>query len=431
MRRSVLSLLSLFSYSVFFILAACAPRQLETSIQETQAAANEITARIGFTSSSSGNFKLESTQQANGIRLWMEHINQAGGIELSNGSVVKFDSKDYDDEADRARVEALYTRLISEDKTDFLISPYSSTLADSAAVIAEQYGRVMIAAGAALDGVFQKGYTLVYQTYTPASQYLTGALELLKQVDPQASDIAIIYESGQFSSFVSNGLKEYAEAQGYRVVLFEDYPPGTTDFSPIISKIEEAAPDAILGGGHVPDGSAFVEQLYENEVRARFIALLQAPLEPSFAGLGEAAFGIIGPSQWEPVAEIDQAAVEKKSLEWAGPSNATFITAYRDKYGEEPSYQAAGGYASGLILQQAIVAAGSLDTQAVKAALDNLDMMTFFGQIKFDNHAENHGMQSCHSMVYIQWQRDAAGHLVKRKIWPAPADAPQIVYPIR
>jgi len=78
----------------------------------------------------------------------------------------------------------LYTRLATEDNATFLISPYSSGLADAAAVIAEQYGKIMITTGAASDSTYQKGYTLVFQAYTPASKYLTGAADLLAATDP-------------------------------------------------------------------------------------------------------------------------------------------------------------------------------------------------------------------------------------------------------
>ncbi len=56
--------------------------------------------------------------------------------------------KFYDDESKNDRVQALYTKIINEDKADFLLSPYSSGLARSAAVVSEQNGKVMITAGA-------------------------------------------------------------------------------------------------------------------------------------------------------------------------------------------------------------------------------------------------------------------------------------------
>ncbi len=60
-------------------------------------------------------------------------------------------------------------------------------------------------------------------------------------------------------------------------------------------------------------------------------------------------------------------------MDWFGPSSSEFTSAYKAAYNEDPSYHAAGGYAAGLLLQQAIEEADSLDTQAVKTALDNID----------------------------------------------------------
>ena len=52
-------------------------------------------------------------------------------------------------------------------------------------------------------------------TYTPASHYLTGAVDLLGKLDPKAKKIAIIHEKDKFSTDVVNGLKKYAEEKGY------------------------------------------------------------------------------------------------------------------------------------------------------------------------------------------------------------------------
>lgn len=424
------------SYSVLFVmiliagllLAACQPAQpAETPTSGEGTQAEEATALIGFTASQTGSYNVESTRQINGLNLWIKQVNDAGGITLQDGTVVKFDTKFYDDESNKDRVQELYTRLATEDNADFLISPYSSGLTDAAAVIAEQYGKIMVTTGAASDSTYQKGYTLVFQAYTPASRYLTGALDLLAVADPSIKKIAIVHENDKFSTDVSTAAEAYAKEKGYEVVLFEAYDSGTTDFAPFINKISEAAPDAILGGGHFQDGSTFAKQLYEKQVPAKFVTLLVAPPEPSFAELGDAALGIIGPSQWEPLVSFSQDTAG--DMAWFGPSSADFTEAYKAAYNEDPSYHAAGGYVAGLLLQQAIEKAGSLDPQAIKAAMDSTDLLTFFGHMKFDSSAENHGLQTGHSMVYIQWQPDENGNLVKQVVWPAEGATAETLFP--
>ena len=185
-----------------------------------------------------------------------------------------------------------------------------------------------------------------------------------------------------------------------------------------------------MGGGHFQDGSTFAKQLFDKNISVKFVSILVAPPEPNFAELGDAALGIIGPSQWEPLAAFTEAAAKSAGLGWFGPTGADFVAAYKAAYNEEPSYHAAGGYIAGLLLQKAIEQAGSVDAQAVKSALDSLDLLTFFGHMKFDTTAEAHGLQIGHSMVYIQWQKDSSGNLVKQVVWPAEGATAKTLYPL-
>lgn len=383
---------------------------------------------IGFTASQTGKLNVEGIRQINGLNLWMERANAAGGVKLADGSVVKFSSKFYDDESNKGRVQELYTKLINDDKADFLVSPYSSGLTDAAAVIAQQNNKIMLTAGAASDSTYKKGFTMVYQTYTPASRYLTGAVDILAKLDPKAKKIAIVHEKDKFSTDVVTDLKKYAEGKGYNVVLFEGYDSGTTDFAPFINKIPPDV-DAIMGGGHFADTSTFAKQIYEKGVKPKVVALLVAPPEPKFAEMGEACVAVIGASQWEPAAKYSPEAAKAENKEWVGPTVADFVKDYKAKFKEDPSYHSAGGYVAGLLIEQAIRQAGSTATDKVKAELDKMDIATFYGNIKFNTTPAANGLQIGHDMVYIQWMKDS-GKYTKEVIWPdaAKTKSPIICY---
>jgi branched-chain amino acid transport system substrate-binding protein len=387
--------------------------------------AAEQTVVIGFTASHTGKLNVEGMRQINGVNLWIEQVNKAGGVKLPDGTQVKFVAKNYDDESKKERVQELYTKLISTDKANFLISPYSSGLADAAAVIAQQYNKIMITAGAASDSTYKKGFTLVYQSYTPASRYLTGAIDLLGKINPSAKKVAIVNEKDKFSTDVVNALKAYAETKGYKIALFEGYDSGATDFAPFINKIP-ADVDAVMGGGHFADTSTFAKQLFEKGVKAKMVALLVAPPEPKFAELGDAAYGVIGASQWQPEAKYSADAAKKANMDWFGIPVADFVTTYKAMFKEEPSYHSAGGYVAGLILEYAIKKAGSTDTAKVKAVLDGMNLMTFYGHLKFDNTPKAHGLQVGHEMVYTQWQKKD-GKLVNEVVWPEAAQTSKAV----
>jgi len=387
------------------------------------------TLTIGFTTSQTGKYNESSTRQVDGFKLWMDQVNAAGGIKLADGTTYKVEAKTYDDESSSDRVQELYTDLATKDNADFLISPYSSGLTAAAAVVSEQYGKVMITTGAASDATYKQGFTKVYQIYTPASRYLTSSIDLLASLDPSAKKLAFVYENSKFSTGVVEAAKAYAEDHGYDVVMFEGYDPDTTDFNPFINKIQAANPDAVLGGGHFQDGSTLAKQLSEKKVPVKFVSLLVAPPEPKFAELGEAAMAVAGPSQWEPAVQYTEDAAKALGMDWYGPTGEDFTKAYTDAYGAEPSYHSAGGYAAGLVLQHAIEMAGSIDPDAVAAALDGTNLMTFFGPTKFDTTADNHGLQVGHDMIVIQWEPGNGNELAKQIVWPEAAKTADPMYP--
>ncbi len=450
MRRKLYLLLGLLLVASM-ALAACAKTATPTAAPEaTQAPATQppaaeatqapaeatqapsakvVTVTIGFTQSKTGKYNEESTRQSDGLDLWIKQVNDNGGIKLSDGTVVKFKAVSYDDESSGDKVQQLYTRLVTKDKADFLISPYSSGLTASAAIISEQYGKVMLATGAASDSIFQKGYERVYQLYTPASHYLTGAVDLLQSLDPNLKKVAFVYENSKFSTAVVKAAKEYAEQKGYDVVMFEGYDKGTTDFGAFINKIQDSGAQAVMGGGHFQDGSTLARQLYEKKLDIKYLALLVAPPDPSFADLGDAALGVVGPSQWEASANYSPESAKAAGLTWFGPTSAEFVKAYKAAYNEDPDYHSAGGYAAGLVLQKAIQDADSIDADKVKAALDKMDVLTFFGHIKF-NTTDSHGLQVGHEMIYIQWQKKD-GKLVKEVVWPKEGATAAPLYPLQ
>jgi len=449
MKRSLVTFFTVLLF-ISLILSACSPapateapatEEPTTAAPATEAPTEEgpapteapsgaeETVVIGFTSSLTGAQEVSSKRQVAGFNLWMEQVNEAGGIKLSDGTAVKFTAQTYDDESAKERVQELYTRLITEDNADFLISPYSSGLTAAASIIAEQNGKIMLTAGAAEDDAYKTGNTSLFQLYTPGSQYLLSTVDMLKTLDPEAK-IAVVHENDKFSTSVVEGLKPYLESQGFEIVLEEGYASETTDFGPVINKIVESGATVLLGGGHYPDGSTFARQLYERKVGLKFISLLVAPADSKFPELGDAAIGISTSSQWELAATHTPEEATALGKSWYGPTGEEFAAAYEAATGDKPTYHVAGGYAAGLVLQKAIEDADSVDPEKVKAALEAMDIFTFYGGIKFDTTPEAHGLQTGHLMVVAQWQKDDAGELVRKVIWPADVADAEPLYPI-
>jgi branched-chain amino acid transport system substrate-binding protein len=371
---------------------------------------------IGFTVSRTGKLNNDSTAQMRGFELWRDELNDQGGIKVG-GKQYKVNLVSYDDESVNARVQQLYTRIINQDKAQFLFSPYSSGLVATAAIVSEQYGRIMLTTGAAEEKTYKLGNKNLFQVYSPADLYLAGAIAALKELNPK-SQVALVYKDDPFSKAVLQSARKQVSDAGLATVLDEAYSPETTDFGPVINKIISAKADVLLGGGHYPDGATLARQLYDHKAGLKWVTLLVAPDSPNFATLGEAAVGVSVPSQWEPQVSF------KPDF---GPTATEFTQRFQAKYGIEPGYHAAGGYAAGLLLQRAIEQAGSPEQSKVAGVLNSMDVTTMFGRTKFSTNPKEHGLQTGHEMVIAQWQKKG-GALFKEVIWPKAAKTSDIIY---
>ncbi len=200
----------------------------------------------------------------------------------------------------------------------------------------------------------------------------------------------------------------------------ESYSPSTTDFGPIVNKVISSNADVFLGGGHYSDGATLARQMHDQKANMKWVSLLVAPADDKFGELGLAALGVTVPSQWE---------LQVNYKPEFGPTTTEFAKAFVDKMHAKPDYHAASGYTSGVALQHAIEQAGSLDTDKVAAALNAMDIHTFFGEVKFQTDPGHHGLQAAHQMVLAQWQ-NVDGKLGRQVVWPAEAQSANLLFPI-
>jgi branched-chain amino acid transport system substrate-binding protein len=385
-------------------------------LSASPAPAADDTLTIGFTVSQTGKLNNDSIAQMRGFELWRDEVNAGGGIKAGD-KTYKVNFVNYDDESANGRVQQLYTRIINQDKAHFLFSPYSSGLVATAAIVSEQYGKIMLTTGAAEEKTYKLGNKNLFQVYSSADQYLAGAIAAVKELNPKAQ-VALVYKDDAFSKAVLLSARKQVTEAGLKTVLDEAYSPETTDFGPIINKVVSAKGDILLGGGHYPDGATLARQPYDQKAGLKWVTLLVAPDSPNFATLGDAAVGITVPSQWEPQ------VLFKPDF---GPTAAEFTQKFQAKYNIEPGYHAAGGYAAGLLLAHAIGEARSIEQAKVADVLNRLDVTTMFGRTKFSTNPKEHGLQMGHEMVIAQWQK-RAGKLFKEVIWPKSAKTADTIY---
>ena len=367
--------------------------------------------KIGMTISLSGKFATEGTQALCGIKAAIKWYNDQGGIDIG-GKKYKLQLVYYDDGSKKDTVASLYQKLIDDDKVNFLLAPYSSTLTLAALPVANEKKVLILSHGGASDSIVSQGYKYIVQVLTPASRYLETAVKLVANEIPDAK-IALIFENKPFAQAVKKGAKDLINQLGLQVVYEADYEPGTKDFASFIQQAMSKGANVLLGGGHYEDGKQLVKQANNLGWNLKFLAILVAPAQPKFKQeLGDIANGVAYPSQWSPHAPYTPEKAQAMGIPWAGPTIDEWVNLFKQECPDlgEPAYQAAEAGAAIVYLVEAIKKAvekygpdAAFDSDKVREAFNDLHIMTFFGPLKIDPAT---GKQIGHPMLLMQWQGD-------------------------
>ena len=336
------------------------------------------TITLGAAVSETGKYAREGKDTRQGYNTWLQWINEEyGGIKVGDDRY-QVEIVYYDDEGDPDTAANLVERLISEDEVDFLLGPYSSGLTMATSAIAEKYGVIMVEGNGSSESIFERGFQNIFAVLTPAGNYTQSALKILS--DQGAKSVVIAYEDTAFPTSVGVGAEKWAAEYGMDVLAVETYPIDVADVTAIMSKFRDLDPDVFVGGGHFNDALLFVRAAEELGFSPEMVITV-GPSNPEFASeVGDSANYIIGPTQWEATMSWED--------EYFGTA-ADFAARYEDLWGEPPTYQAAESTATALALQLAIENAGSMDMDAVRQALFDLDVTTFYGPINFDETGKN------------------------------------------
>jgi branched-chain amino acid transport system substrate-binding protein len=337
--------------------------------------------KIGASMSVTGTYAKPGTYQKQGYDVCIDELNAKGGILGRKVELVI-----YDDQSTPATAVRLYEKLITEDKVDAVMGPYSSAVSEAVANVTEKYKKVMVAPLAATTSIFKKGRKYIFMVITPAENYLDGLIDMAAKRGLKT--VAIINEDTLFPKASAAGTAEAAKKRGMQVVLQEAYPKGNTDFSALLVKIKAANPDVIAAGTYFDDAVAITRQMKELNVNPKMFGLTVGGDLPEFYDLlKQNAEYTYGSTQWD------------ESLPY--PGQKEFLAAYKAKFkGQEPSYHTAAGYAGCLIYAEAVKKAGTLDADKVRDQLLKMEIKTAFGDYK----VEPDGFQIAHKMVMLQWQ---------------------------
>ena len=327
---------------------------------------------LGGAISQTGRYAEPAGRQVNSIKLWVDEVNARGGL-LGHQVVLRL----LDDKSDTQTSIKLYEKLITEDKVDLLLAPYSSGITEAVANVNERYKMPFVAYGAASTPIWEKGRKYIFNIVDVAENYQKGAVHLAKQIGVKKA--AVIGEDSLFPRQSAKGAKEWAKKLGIEIVVEENYPLKQTDFTALLQKIRGSGAEAIFSNSYFADAAAQLRQLREQNINLKLFASTVGPGLPNFPEqLGNTAEYVLGYSQWEPVPQVLK-----------HPGMKEFIEAYEKRYGEKPNYHAGNAYGALQVTEVALKKAGSFDNEKLRDALATIEVHSIFGHYKVDAKGMN------------------------------------------
>lgn len=332
--------------------------------------------KVGLLAPLTGSVAEYGVAVANGVKMYVEELNAAGGV---NGKQVEL--VEYDEEGDSAKAVTGYNSLVDQGVTAIV---GDVTTAPTVAVVVESQNdnMPMITASATAEAVTVAEDGTVYENMFRScfiDPFQGGKMASFASEKLSAKTAAVLFNTGSdYSIGLSDSFQEQAKAIGLEVVAVESYADGATEFQSQLTNIAAKTPDVLF----VPDYYSVVALVAQ---------------QASAAGVTATMLGADG---WDTVLDVvtDSALLEGAyycsgySTQDTTEAVQTFVKNYEAKYSTSPSMFAAQGYDAAMILCAALakaeeqgLAAGTDEYKAaVIEAMNATDMDCVTGHVTYD-----------------------------------------------
>ena len=338
--------------------------------------------KIGFSMALTGPVSPNGKQLLLALELWRDDVNAKGGLLGRPVELVYFD-----DQSNPSNVPGIYSKLLNVDKVDLLIGPYATNMIAPAMPVIMQAKKTTIGMmGTNINRQFNNypGYFSMVSGGNEGTLFFSrGWFELAAAQNPKPKTVAIVAADAEFGKTVCDGTRETAQKGGFEIVYDKSYPPGTTDYAPILRAVQATNPDLVYFCSYPPDTVGIVRSMNEMNFSAKMIggAMVGLYATPIKMQLGSLMNGIVLGESFVPSPKLDfpglkdvltryQAKAPDLKIDPLGHSFVPF------------------GYAAGQVLAQAVEGTKSLDHTKLADYMHKAKFSTVVGDISFGNDGE-------------------------------------------
>lgn len=347
----------------------------------TPVVAQDEPIKIGFSMAQTGNFAALGNTALFTMQMWADEVNARGGL---LGRQVELVS--YDDQSDPMAVPGIYTKLLDVDNVDLIVGPWATNLTAPAVPIAMQRGKTFLSIfSTGLNEEFQydRYFSMIPNGPDAKIAYTEGFFALAAAQDPAPKTVAIVAADTEAAQLIAEGARINAEEVGLQIVYDRAYPPNTSDYTSIIQAVKATNPDVVLLSTGPVDGAGLVRATNEVGFKPGMIggAMMGLPSPIMKAQLGPLLNGFMNTEFWLPQENMTT------------PASLEFIERYRERAAGQNVdqiglYVPPWAYSYMQVLEQAVEIAGSLDDDAIAAAMRDTTFQTVAGEVKFGADGE-------------------------------------------
>ncbi len=312
------------------------------------------TIKIGFSGPLSGALVVAGKDALNGMQMAIERLNQQR-VEV-DGKPVRFEAVIKDDKGLPQRGQVV-ARELSELGVKAVLGPFNSDVALAVESMYDEAGVVSLTV-ASNPKVTQSGRGFMFRI--AASDSDIGS-KLARYVGRtlKFKNIAIIDNGSTYGQGLIDEFQRNARKNGLQIVLKENIQAQMTDFSALLSALNNTKADAIFFGGYAAQGRLLLQQMRQSGMRT--------PLLGGDALCTLEMAGVIDDTRADLVYCAQGGAWLTRVSD-----GAVFSSAYQRKFGRAPDVYAATFYDGMMLLVQAMKSANSIDPAVYSAALAKL-----------------------------------------------------------
>lgn len=331
------------------------------------ALAAEETIKIGGIGCLTGAYAMYGLGVKNGVDLYIDEINAAGGID---GKLVEMVWED--EEGDPAKATNAYSKLVENDGVVAIIGSVLTTPTDAVADYAAEDEMPLITASATAYYVTTDRPTVFRTCFIDPFQGYSMANFVNEEFG--AKKLAVLYENGnEYSVGLKDTFMAQAEVNGQEIVAIEATAAKDVDFKAQLTKIKDADPEVVFLPYYGPEAALILTQANELGLDVKFVGA---------DGISSTIDSISDKSLLKNMWYSDHFSNDADS-----DMVKNFLAGYVAKYGEEPSISfSATGYDAALVMCEAIKAAGSTEPEAIVEALRATNVEGVSGVLTFDDH---------------------------------------------